>query len=101
MQRPHPAESADVSRAVGFLTTGLAALAGGAALAAALSPLRHLQPGDLPSLQEFLQKHYKEMTPQDKEQVFARIRQQVRVAIRRAGQRRDPPPPRASSSCTD
>ena len=45
-------------------------MAGGAAIAAAISPLRHLDRGDIPSVAEFLQKHYKEMTPEDKEQVF-------------------------------
>ena len=47
------------------------------AVAGAVSPLRHLDPDDLPSLEQFLQKHYKEMTPEDKEQVFARIAQAV------------------------
>ncbi|HSW46039.1 MAG TPA: 4Fe-4S dicluster domain-containing protein [Phycisphaerae bacterium] len=61
----------------GFLAKGAAAVAGASALAAAFAPLRHLTRDDLPTLEEFLQKHYKEMSPQDKEQVFARIRQEV------------------------
>ncbi len=81
----------DVSRR-GFLTTGLAALAGVSAVAAALSPLRNLPSGDLPSLDEFLQKHYKELTPEDKEQVFARIRQQVEQRFHVQAQVSDPPP---------
>jgi molybdopterin-containing oxidoreductase family iron-sulfur binding subunit len=61
-----------------FLSKGAAGMAGLAALAAALSPLRHLQDGDLPTVEEFLQKHYKEMTPEDKERALERIRGQVR-----------------------
>jgi Fe-S-cluster-containing dehydrogenase component len=85
------ADAAEVSRR-SFLTTGFAALAGVSAVAAALSPLRHLQPGDLPTLQEFLQKHYKELTPEDKEQVFARIRQEVADRFQVAAKLTDPPP---------
>lgn len=90
---PHDtaADSADLSRR-GFLTTGLAALSGGAALLAALSPLRHLNSNDLPSVEEFLQKHYKEMTPEDKERVFARIQQQVAERHQMQVHISDPPP---------
>ncbi len=59
-----------------FLRAGLGAAGGMTALAAALSPLRDLDTEQF-SLDEFLQKHYKEMTPEDKEEVFARIREQV------------------------
>jgi molybdopterin-containing oxidoreductase family iron-sulfur binding subunit len=48
-------------------------------VAAAFSPLRHLAPGDVPSLEELLQKHYKEMTPEDLERALERIREQVRT----------------------
>jgi len=76
----------------GFLQKGVAAVAGGSALAAALSPLREL-PGDGTfSLERFLQQHYKEMTPADKEAVFARIE---REALKRHGVKlriSDPPP---------
>ena len=51
----------------GFLTQGVAALAGVSALAAAASPLLQLDADDVPTLEEFLQEHYKEMTPEDKE----------------------------------
>lgn len=76
----------------GFLFKGAAAGAGAAAVVAALSPLRHLSTGDLPTLDEFLQRHYKEMTPEDKERVLARIagevkrRHNVEVVVK------DPPP---------
>jgi molybdopterin-containing oxidoreductase family iron-sulfur binding subunit len=83
--------AAEVSRR-GFLTTGFAALAGVSAVAAAMSPLRDLKQGDLPTLDEFLQKHYKEMTPEDKEQVFARIRQEVDERFHVQSQLSDPPP---------
>ncbi|MCU0874846.1 MAG: 4Fe-4S dicluster domain-containing protein, partial [Pirellulaceae bacterium] len=92
MPEPSPdAASAEVSRR-GFLTTGLAALAGVSGVAAAMSPLRNLPPDDLPTLDEFLQKHYKEMTPEDKEQVFARIRQQVEQRFHVQPLLSDPPP---------
>lgn len=86
-----PDDSADVSRR-SFMTSGLAVLSGGAALLAALSPLRHLESKDLPSVEEFLQKHYQEMTPEDKERVFARIREQVESRYHVTAQILDPPP---------
>ncbi len=61
-----------------FLSGGLAAVSGIAALAAAASPLRHVDLDDLPTIEEFLQKHYQEMTPEDKDQVFERIREAVK-----------------------
>jgi len=81
----------DLSRR-GFLTQGAVALAGASAVAAALSPLRHLESGDVPNVEEFLQKHYKEMTEEDKQRVFARIREAVekRYAVR--PNLSDPPP---------
>ncbi len=60
-----------------LLSGGLAALTGVSALAAAASPLRNLDLDDLPSVEEFLQEHYKEMTPEDKKQVFERIAESV------------------------
>lgn len=57
-----------------FLQGGVAA-AGMGATAAALAPLRELN--DLPSVEEWLQKHYKELTPEEKDAVLARIRRQV------------------------
>jgi Fe-S-cluster-containing dehydrogenase component len=60
-----------------FLRTSFAATGGLAAVVAALNPLRELRGDDLPSLEEFLQKHYKQMTPADMERALARIRAQV------------------------
>jgi molybdopterin-containing oxidoreductase family iron-sulfur binding subunit len=60
-----------------FLRVGASAAGGLAALAAALSPLRQLTSSDLPTIQEFIQKHYKEMTPADMEKALARIADQV------------------------
>ena len=62
----------------GFITQGASVAAGLAALTAAMSPLRHLKPDDLPTAEEFLQKHYKEMTAEEKKAVLERIREQVR-----------------------
>jgi len=70
--------SGDMSRR-DFLAKGAAAAAGLSALAAAMAPLRHLSDADLPSVEEFLQKHYKEMTPEDKERVLSRIQEQVQT----------------------
>ena len=74
------------------MTTGLATLAGVSAVAAALSPLRELKSGDFPSVEEFLQKHYKEMTAEDKEAVFARIRAKVKERFGVVPNLTDPPP---------
>ena len=60
-----------------FLRTGAAAVGGMAALAAALSPLRELTSDDIPNFDDFLQKHYKEMTPAEMEQALERIRKKV------------------------
>jgi len=56
-------------RTSGVLATGIAALA------ASLSPLRELS--DYSSAEEFMQKHYKELTKDDMAKVLARIEDQV------------------------
>ncbi len=60
----------------GFLQGSMAAGGGLFACAAALSPLRDLDTEEF-TVEKFLQKHYKEMTPQDMEQVLARISSEV------------------------
>ncbi|MEK7676995.1 MAG: hypothetical protein AAB676_14275, partial [Verrucomicrobiota bacterium] len=52
-----------------------AALASGLAAIAALSPLRELE--SFSSVEEFLQKHYKEMTPEEMAKVLERIEREV------------------------
>ncbi len=66
-----------------FLRGSLGAAGGAAALAAALSPLRMLDTEDY-TVEKFLQKHYKEMSPGDMDSVLDRIRGEVekRYAIR-------------------
>lgn len=66
-----------------FLRGAVGAAGGMAAFAAAVSPLRDLDRSEL-TLERFLQKHYKEMTPEDKERVLERIREEVerRYALR-------------------
>jgi molybdopterin-containing oxidoreductase family iron-sulfur binding subunit len=59
-----------------FLRGTVGAAGGIAAFAAALSPLQDLDTGDY-TLEKFLQKHYKEMTAEDKAQVLERIRAEV------------------------
>ncbi|UCF33038.1 MAG: 4Fe-4S dicluster domain-containing protein [Phycisphaerales bacterium] len=61
----------------GFFSKGAAAVTGASALAAALSPLRHLQGKDVPSVEKFLQKHYKELTPEEMRTVLDRITREV------------------------
>ncbi len=75
-----------------FLSGGLAILSGTVALGAAASPLRQVDVDDLPTVEEFLQKHYKEMTPDDKSQVFERIREEVSRRHGVAARISDPPP---------
>jgi len=60
-----------------FLRTGAAAVGGMAALAAALSPLRDLATEDIPNLDQFFQKHYKEMSPAEMQQALDRISRKV------------------------
>lgn len=75
-----------------FVTLGVAALAGASAFAAAISPLRDLDSDDLPTVQEFLQAHYKEMTDEDKRQIFDRIRDEVQQRHGVQANISDPPP---------
>jgi Fe-S-cluster-containing dehydrogenase component len=76
----------------GFLGQGVAALAGASAVAAAVSPLRHLDLDDVPSVEEFLQKHYKEMSDEEKQQVFDRINDDVKQRFNVTANLTDPPP---------
>ena len=50
-------------------------VSGLAALAASLSPLRHLN--DFPSMEQFLQKYYKELTTEEMAKVLTRIENEV------------------------
>ena len=69
-----PVEYDGVSRR-SFLRTSAVFGAGLAAIAAGLAPLLKME--DLPSLEEFMQKYYKEMTPDDMAKVLKRIESQV------------------------
>jgi len=89
---PGPTPGAPELTRRGFLTKGAAAVAGVSALAAALSPLRELSADDLPTLEQFLQKHYKEMTPAEKEAVLARIAREVERRYRVTPTVTAPPP---------
>jgi len=60
-----------------FLGATLGAAGGLTALVAALQPLRDLSSDDMPSLADFLQKHYKTMSPDEIEQALQRIRDKV------------------------
>jgi molybdopterin-containing oxidoreductase family iron-sulfur binding subunit len=58
-----------------FLRASTVLSAGAAAIAAGLAPLRKL--GDFSSVDEFLQKYYKELTPEEMKKVLARIEDEV------------------------
>jgi molybdopterin-containing oxidoreductase family iron-sulfur binding subunit len=58
-----------------FLRSSAVLASGLAALAASLSPLREL--GDYVSLERFMQKYYKELTPEDMAKVLKRIENEV------------------------
>ena len=58
-----------------FLRTTAVAASGIAAMSAILAPLRELT--DFPSLEQFLQKHYQELTPPEMEKVLDRITREV------------------------
>ena len=59
-----------------FLKRSAVVASGVAALVAALSPLRSLSEASF-NTEEFLQKHYKELSPEEMEQVLARISKEV------------------------
>ncbi len=61
----------------GFFVKGATAVAGASALAAALSPLKDLTGDQVPSLEEWLQKHYKELTAAEKQAALDRIAREV------------------------
>ena len=80
------ASANDVSRR-SFLRTSAVLASGMAALAASLAPLRELR--DYTSMEKFLQKHYKEMTPEDMRKVLERIAREVEQQYKVRPQVRD------------
>jgi molybdopterin-containing oxidoreductase family iron-sulfur binding subunit len=75
----------------GGLRGGLGAAGGLSALAAALSPLRDLDTSEL-TVERFLQKHYKELTPGELQAVLERIAAEVEARHRVRPDLRDPKP---------
>lgn len=71
-----------------FLRGSMGAAGGLVALAAALEPLRELDGSDF-SIEKFLQRHYKEMTPREMEGVLDRIRAEVEKRYRVRPELRD------------
>lgn len=69
---------------------GVAAAGAAGAAAAALAPLKEI--ADLPTLEQFLQQHYTELTPQDKEAILERIRKEVEAKYGVRPHLRDLPP---------
>jgi len=73
---PPPDRTSDAAMGRRSFLRGAAAFGGLTALAASLAPLREL--GDFTSTEEFLQKYYKEMTPEEMARVLARIEREVK-----------------------
>ena len=69
-------------------------LLGGASLmaasVAAMSPLAHMQ--DVPTMDEFLEKHYKELTPADKTRLIARLKRKLKKTYKQDVTISDPQP---------
>lgn len=86
---PNLPESRNVDRRQ-FIAGSTALVASLAATAAALSPLVHLQEGV--SAEEFLQKHYRTLTDDEKAKIFARIESQVAEKYSAQVHLSDPPP---------
>jgi Fe-S-cluster-containing dehydrogenase component len=70
-----------------FLRASAMAASGIAALAASLAPLRELE--DIPTLERFAQKYYKELTPAEMEKVLQRIEREVEQQYGQRPQVRD------------
>lgn len=71
-----PASPGNLSRR-SFLRQGVTAIAGLSAFVAALRPLADIDPDDIPSIDGFLQKHYKEMDAEEMDAALARISAEV------------------------
>lgn len=78
----------DVSRRTAMKAVG--ATIGVAAFGRAILPLAELK--DRITLQEFLQKHYKELTPQEKATIFERLESETKEQYGAAVSIKDPPP---------
>jgi Fe-S-cluster-containing dehydrogenase component len=72
---PEPISPATEVNRRSFLRTSAVLASGMAALAASLAPLRGLK--DYTSVERFLQKHYKELTPEEMQKVLDRITRDV------------------------
>jgi len=62
----------------GFLRNGLSVVGAMTACVGALSPLRELDGDDIPSVEKFLQRHYKEMNGTEMASALERIRREVK-----------------------
>lgn len=71
-----------------YFLTGAAAVS--AAAAVSLSPL--LSAEEVPTSDDFIQKHYKELTTEDKKEIFARLEAQIKETYNVDATISDPPP---------
>lgn len=76
--KPAPRQGGPGLNRRSFLRNGVTMVGGMSAFVAALSPLRDLDPEDIPSAEEFIQKHYKEMDEQDMQVALDRIKGEVK-----------------------
>ncbi len=73
-----------------FITGVSTAVAGAGAALTALSPL--LNARETPTVKEIFQKHYKKLTPEDKEIIFSRLEQKIAAQYGVQADIRDPKP---------
>jgi molybdopterin-containing oxidoreductase family iron-sulfur binding subunit len=87
---PSPVSGGTPQPRRGFLRTSAVLASGFAALAASLAPLRHLK--DSTSVEQWLQKYYKELTPAEMAAVLKRIEKEVKDRYGVEAHVRDPKP---------
>lgn len=73
-----------------FIAKGVLTVAGLAAGGAALSPLFNAE--EIPSADEFLQKHYKRLTDDDKKEIFSRLEAEIKNTYKIDAHITDPQP---------
>ena len=78
MSTVDPAPTTEAPSRRSFLRGAITVASGMSAAVAALAPLREIDGDDLPSIEGFLQKHYKEMSPGEMQAALERIRREVK-----------------------
>lgn len=73
-----------------FIAGATVSMVGASAVAAALTPLIHAK--EVPSMDDFIQTHYKRLTDEDKKEIFARLEEQIDTKYGVTSRIADPPP---------